>query len=120
MSTIMRVGIDLSKNVFVVYGVDRSEHCALKRTLKRSELLTFFAKLEPCLVGMEAGSGAHHWARKLIELGHDARIIDPRLVAPYRSQGRSGKNDANDAEAVCEALGRPHMETQFSDSPMQL
>ena len=109
MTKIMRVGIDLSKNVFVMYGVDDREQSVLKKTLKRAELLAFFAQLEPGLVGMEAGSGAHHWARELIKLGHDARIMDPRLVAPYRNQGRTGKNDANDAEAICEALGRPHM-----------
>jgi len=109
MTKIMRVGIDLSKNVFVMYGVDGRDQSVLKKTLKRAELLAFFAQLEPGLVGMEAGSGAHHWARELIKLGHDARIMDPRLVAPYRNQGRTGKNDANDAEAICEALGRPHM-----------
>jgi transposase len=109
MESIMRVGIDLSKNVFVVFGVDSAERAALKRTLKRSEVLSFFGNLERCLIGMEAGSGAHHWARELKKLGHDARIMDPRLVAPYRSEGRSGKNDHNDAAAICEALGRPHM-----------
>ena len=109
MKTIMRVGVDLSKNVFVVYGVDERDQSVVKRTLKRAELLSFFAQLEPSLVGMEAGSGAHHWARELLKLGHDARIMDPRLVAPYRSQGRTGKNDANDAQAICEAVGRPHM-----------
>jgi transposase len=109
MKTIMRVGVDLSKNVFVVYGVDERDQSVVKRTLKRAELLSFFAQFEPSLIGMEAGSGAHHWARELIKLGHDARIMDPRLVAPYRNQGRTGKNDANDAEAICEAVGRPHM-----------
>ena len=109
MKTIMRVGVDLSKNVFVVYGVDERDQSVVKRTLKRSEVLSFFAQLEVCLIGMEAGSGAHYWARELIKLGHDARIMDPRLVAPYRNQGRTGKNDANDAEAICEAVGRPHM-----------
>jgi len=95
--------------VFVVYGVDEQEHCQLRRSLRRSELLRFFAQLEPCLIGMEAGSGAHYWARELCSLGHEARIIDPRLVAPYRSQGRTGKNDSNDAAAICEAVGRPQM-----------
>ena len=109
MTKTIRVGVDLSKNVFVVYGVDASERAVLKRTLKRNELLAFFAQLEPSLIGMEAGSGAHHWARELIKLGHTARIMDPRLVAPYRNQGRTGKNDANDAEAICAAVGRPHM-----------
>jgi len=109
MKKIMRVGLDLAKSVFVVYGVDKREHCQLRRTLRRAELLPFFASLEPCLVGMESGSGAHYWARELRALGHDARIMDPRLVAPYRSQGRTGKNDSNDAAAICEAVGRPKM-----------
>lgn len=107
--TIMRLGLDLAKSVFVVYGVDERGRCQLRRQLRRSEVLNFFAKLEPCLVGMEAGSGAHYWARELRALGHEARIMDARLVAPYRSQGRTGKNDSNDAAAICEAVGRPHM-----------
>jgi transposase len=85
------------------------EQCVVKQTLRRSEVLSFFAQLEACLIGMEAGSGAHYWARELIELGRDARIMDPRLVAPYRNQGRTGKNEANDAEAICEAVSRLHM-----------
>ena len=109
MKKIMRVGLDLAKSVFVVYGVDEHEHCQLRKTLRRSELLRFFANLAPCLVGMECGSGAHHWARELRALGHDARIMDPRLVVPYRSEGRTGKNDSNDAAAICEAVGRPQM-----------
>jgi transposase len=67
----MRVGIDLSKNVFVVYGVDERDRCVAKRTLERAKVLSFFAQQEPSLIGMEAGSGAHHWARELIKLGHD-------------------------------------------------
>jgi len=106
---IIRIGIDLSKNSFELCGVDENEKLALQRTLKRDQLLAFFANLAACLVAMEAGSGAHHWARELIALGHDARIIDPRFVAPYRRGGRSGKNDRNDAQAVCEAAGRPDM-----------
>ena len=109
MSKISRIGIDLSKSVFALYGVDENEQCCLKRTLKRGEVLVFFSNLEPCRVAMESGSGAHYWARELRKLGHDARIIDPKLVAPYRHQGRSGKNDTNDAEAVCEAMSRPSM-----------
>ncbi|MEQ8857390.1 MAG: IS110 family transposase [Pseudomonadales bacterium] len=109
MSEIIRVGIDLSKSVFVIYGVDAQEQCVLKRTLKRREVLECFANLPRCSIGMEAGSGAHYWARELRNLGHDARIMDPKLVIPYRNQGRSGKNDANDAEAICEAMSRPNM-----------
>ena len=109
MKNVIRVGLDLAKSIFVVYGVDDRGKCQLRRQLRRAEVLNFFANLEPCLIGMEAGSGAHYWARELRELGHDARIIDPRLVAPYRSQGRTGKNDSNDAAAICEAVGRPQM-----------
>lgn len=107
--SIMRLGLDLAKSVFVVYGVDERGKCQLRKQLRRSDVLNFFAKLEPCLIGMEAGSGAHYWTRELRALGHDARIMDARLVAPYRSQGRTGKNDTNDAAAICEAVGRPQM-----------
>jgi transposase len=109
MSTIIRFGIDLAKNTFATCGVDEHGKIALKKPLARGKLLEFFANAPPALVAMEAGSGAHHWARELIALGHDARIIDPRLVAPYRQQGHAGKNDFNDAMAICEAAGRPRM-----------
>lgn len=107
--SIIRVGVDLSKNRFEICGVDREGRIQIERSLKRKDFLEFFANLTACVVAMEAGSGAHHWARELIKLGHDARIIDPRLVAPYRRSGQSGKNDRNDARAVCEAAGRPDM-----------
>ena len=100
------VGIDLAKNVFSVHGVDAHGKVVLKKTVSRGTLLESFATLPPCLVGMEACTGAHHWARRLRELGHDARIIAPRFVIPYR---KNGKNDGNDAEAICEAVGRPAM-----------
>lgn len=106
---IMRLGLDLAKSVFVVYGVDAKEQCRLRLQSRRKEVLQFFANMKPCLIGMESGSGAHYWARELIKLGHDARIMDPRLVVAYRSQGRTGKNDSNDAAAICEAVGRPQM-----------
>jgi transposase len=109
MSKISRIGIDLSKSVFVLYGVDETEQCVLKRSLKRTEILAFFAQCPPCAVGMEAGASAHYWARELRKLGHNAKIMDPKLVAPYRHQGVKGKNDTNDAEAVCEAMSRPNM-----------
>lgn len=117
--TIIRFGIDLAKNSFAICGVDEFEHVVLQRTLKRLELVTFFAQQPAAMVAMEAGSGAHHWARELGKLGHDVRIIDPRLVAPYRRQGRSGKNDANDAAAICEAAGRPTMRFVPVKSPEQ-
>lgn len=109
MSTIIRFGLDLAKNSFVICGVDTLGKIVLRKTLKRGKLLGFFANVPSAMVAMEAGSGAHHWARELIALGHDARIIDPRLVAPYRHSGRAGKNDFNDAVAICEAAGRPQM-----------
>ena len=116
----MRLGLDLAKSVFVIYGVDERDRCRIKRQLRRSEVLNFFANLPPCLVGMEAGSGAHYWARELHALGHDARIIDARLVVPYRTQGRTGKNDSNDAAAICEAVGRLHMRfVPMKDSDQQ-
>lgn len=105
--TIVRVGLDLAKNVFSVCGIDEHQHIALERTLKRAELLSFFAQLPPCEVGMEAGSGAHHWARELIKLGHTPKILDPKFVGPYRVRGAAAKNDRNDAVAIGEAMSRP-------------
>ena len=103
---ITTVGIDLAKSVFSVHGVDQHGKGALKRQVRREQLFEVMAKLEPCLVGMEACSGAHHFARRLSELGHQARIMAPRFVQPYR---KSQKNDGNDAEAICEAVARPSM-----------
>jgi transposase len=103
---IVRIGIDLAKTVFQVHGVDSHGKTRLKKTLSRGEVLEFFAKLPPCLIGMEACAGAHYWARELSKLGHDARLMAAHFVVPYR---KSGKNDANDAEAICEAVGRPNM-----------
>jgi transposase len=109
MNNITRIGIDLAKNSFSICAVDSNDKIVLERDLKRKELLEFFANTNSCIVAMEAGSGAHHWARELTKLGHDARIIDPKLVIPYRTRGRISKNDRNDARAICEAAGRPHM-----------
>lgn len=106
---ITRIGIDLAKNTFSICGVDVNDKIVVERTLKRKALLEFFANTKACLVAMEAGSGAHYWARSLIKLGHDARIMDPKFVAPYRTGGKNTKNDRNDARAICEAAGRPHM-----------
>lgn len=103
---IVRVGLDIAKLVFQVHGVDEHGKAKLKKTLSRSEVLEFFAKLPPCLIGIEACGGAHYWARELRRLGHDARLMASQFVIPYR---KSGKNDANDAEAICEAVGRPNM-----------
>lgn len=107
---IVAVGIDLAKNVFALHGVDETGKVVLRRpSVKRDQLLDFFASLPPCLVGMEACGGAHEWARKLKALGHDARLMAPKLVAPYRDGGKRKKNDAVDAEAICEAVQRKKM-----------
>ncbi len=103
---ITTLGLDLAKNVFQVHGVDGHGKVALRKQLKRAQVLAFFANLPPCLVGLEACAGAHYWARELIKLGHDARLISPQFVKPYV---KSNKNDANDAEAICEAVSRPSM-----------
>jgi transposase len=100
------VGIDLAKNVFSMHGIDEHGKAVLKRTVSRGKVLEVMAGIGPCLVGVEACSGAHHWARELGKLGHTVRIMAPRFVAPYR---KSGKNDGNDAEAICEAVSRPSM-----------
>ncbi len=106
---ITRVGIDLAKNSFSICAVDERGTIVMERTLRRGELLSCLANIPPSIVAMEAGSGAHYWARELIKLGHDARIIDPRFVAPYRTGGKARKNDRNDAHAIVEASSRPHM-----------
>src|SRR3954447_19078734 len=103
---ITTIGIDLAKSVFSIHGVDQHGKCVLKRQVRREQLLEMMARLEPCLIGMEACSGAHHFARELRKLGHDTRIMAPQFVQPYR---KSQKNDGNDAEAICEAVARPNM-----------
>ena len=110
MSEITRVGADLAKRVIQVHAVDGSGKLVTNRALPRDKFIAWCAQLPPgCMVAMEPSSSAHHWARKLIALGLDARIIAAHLVAPYRLQGKSGKNDANDAAAICEAASRPQM-----------
>ena len=103
---IARIGLDLAKYVFEIYGVDAHGKAVLRKTLRRAAVPAFFANLPPCLVGMEASNGAHFWAKALSELGHDVRLISPQFVAPYV---KSNKNDRNDAEAICEAVSRPSM-----------
>jgi transposase len=100
------VGIDLAKTVFSLHGVDAAGKVVFKKTLSRTKLLPFLGSLPPCLVGMEACSGAHHWGRALMKLGHRVGIMAPKFVAAYR---KGGKNDGNDAEAICEAVSRPGM-----------
>jgi transposase len=100
------LGIDLAKNLFRVHGVDAKGVTVVAWSLRRRQLLPFLAQLAPCLVGMEACCGAHHWAREIAKLGHEAKLMSPRFVRPYV---KSNKNDARDAEAICEAVGRPSM-----------
>ncbi len=99
-------GIDLAKNVFQLHGVDESGREALHKRLSRGKLLGYLANLEPCLIGIEACAGAHYWAREIGKLGHTVRIMSPQYVKPYI---KSNKNDRNDAQGICEAVGRPHM-----------
>jgi transposase len=103
---ITRVGVDLAKLVCQVHGVDERGHAKLRKQLKRSKVAEFFAQLTPCLIGMEACGSAHFWARKLTEFGHTVKLIAPQFVKPYV---KTNKNDAADAEAICEAVGRPNM-----------
>jgi transposase len=103
---ITTVGIDLAKNIFQVHGVDGRGRSVLRKALKRAELMNFFAKLLPCLIGMEACGSAHFWARELTELGHTVKLMAPQFVKPYV---KTNKNDARDAEAICEAVERPNM-----------
>ncbi len=106
----VRVGVDLAKRVIQVHAVDAGGQVLVIRALARDKFLTWCGQLPAgCIVAMETSSSAHHWARKLAALGLDARIIAAQLVGPYRKQGASGKNDANDAAAVCEAASRPGM-----------
>ena len=106
---IIRIGVDLAKNVFAVHGVDETGRVALTRTVRREQLLEVRAAVPSCIVAMEACSGAHHWARQLVALGHTTRILAPKFVAPYRMSGKQEKSDANDAAAICVAAGRPNM-----------
>ncbi len=103
---IMTIGLDLAKNVFQVHGVDDVGDVVLRKKLRRAEMMTFFAGLSPCRVGVEACATAHHWAREIAALGHDVRLMPPSYVKAYV---RRQKNDAADAEAICEAVRRPTM-----------
>jgi transposase len=101
-----RCGLDIAKQVFQVHGVNERGVVQGRKTLARAKVLEFFAQLPPCLVGMEACGGAHYWARQLSQLGHTVKLMAAQFVKPYR---KGGKNDPNDAEAICEAVGRPNM-----------
>jgi transposase len=101
--TTLTLGLDIAKSVFQVHGVDCHGKLRLQRKLRRREILPFFARLEPCLIGIEACHSSHHWGRELTKLGHQVRLIPTQYVRPYVL---GGKNDANDAAAICAALGR--------------
>ena len=103
---ITTVGIDLAKNVFQIHAVNEHGKTVLKKQLKRDQVAEFFVNLPPCLIGMEACGSAHYWARKLVSLGHTVKLMAPQFVKPYV---KTNKNDAADAEAICEAVARPNM-----------
>jgi transposase len=113
---ITTIGLDLAKSVFQVHGVDATGQVIVRRSLRRAQMLPFFARLPSCLVGMEACGTSHYWARELIKLGHQVRLMPPAYVKPYVKRG---KTDAADAEAVCEAVTRPTMRFVPVKSPEQ-
>jgi transposase len=106
MDRIVRIGMDTSKNVFQLHGVNEEEEPVLQRKLRRAQMISFMTRLTPTVVGIEAGGAAHYWARTLAAMGHEVRIMAPQFVKPYVKRG---KNDAADAEALCEAMNRPTM-----------
>ncbi len=106
MQAVKTIGLDIAKSVFQVHGIDADGQLIVRRQLKRRYVLTFFAKLQPCLVGIEACASSHYWARALQALGHRVRLMPPAYVKPYVKRQ---KNDATDAEAICEAVTRPNM-----------
>jgi len=116
MEQVVTIGLDIAKSVFQVHGIDAQGAVVLRQRLQRSRVLPFFAKRGPCLVGIEACGSAHHWARELVRLGHEVRLIPPSYVKPYVKRQ---KNDMADAEAICEAVTRPTMRFVPVKSPEQ-
>lgn len=106
INNVTTLGIDLAKNIFQLHGVDSKGKTVLKKRLKRDKFIEFMVNLKPCLVGMEACGGAHHWGRKFKAVGHEVKLMSPQYVKPYV---KTNKNDANDAEGCCEAVSRPSM-----------
>ena len=104
--TVATIGLDIAKSVFQVHGVDSAGHVVVRQRLTRRRVLAFFEKLAPCLIGIESCSSSHYWARELIARGHEVRLMPAQYVKPYVKRG---KNDAADAEAICEAVTRPTM-----------
>ncbi|MDQ3083135.1 MAG: IS110 family transposase, partial [Gemmatimonadota bacterium] len=116
MGEVTTVGLDIAKSVFQVHGIDAAGEVIVRRRLSRSRMMPFFAKLPRCVVGIEACNTSHHWARELIALGHDVRLMPAQYVKPYVKRG---KNDAADAEAICEAVTRPTMRFVAVKTPEQ-
>lgn len=116
MEQVVTIGLDIAKSVFQVHGIDAQGAVVVRQRLQRSRVLPFFAKRGPCLVGIEACGSAHHWARELVRLGHEVRLIPPSYVKPYVKRQ---KNDMADAEAICEAVTRPTMRFVPVKSPEQ-
>jgi transposase len=116
MQTITTIGLDIAKSVFQVHGVDAEGNVVLRRQLKRRYVVAFFQKLPPCLVGIEACASSHHWSRELQAIGHTVRLMPPAYVKPYVKRH---KNDATDAEAICEAVTRPNMRFVATKTPEQ-
>src|SRR5512134_960917 len=116
MQTVTIIGLDIAKSVFQVHGVDVEGQVLFRRKLKRRYVLAFFQKLQPCLVGIEACATSHHWSRELKTLGHTVRLMPPAYVKPYVKQQ---KNDATDAEAICEAVTRASMRFVETKTPEQ-
>src|SRR5262245_3063802 len=116
MQTITTIGLDIAKSVFQVHGIDAGGKVLFRRQLKRRYVLAFFQKLPSCLVGIEACASSHHWSRELQALGHTVRLMPPAYVKPYVKRQ---KNDATDAEAICEAVRRPTMRFVETKTPEQ-
>ena len=116
MQTVSTIGLDIAKSVFQVHGVDEAGQVIIRRQLKRRHVLAFFQKLPPCLVGIEACASSHHWSRELTAFGHTVRLMPPAYVKPYVKRQ---KNDATDAEAICEAVRRPTMRFVETKTPEQ-
>ena len=116
MHTITTIGLDIAKSVFQVHGIDAEDKVIIRRQLKRRYVLAFFQKLPPCLVGIEACASSHHWSRELKALGHTVRLMPPAYVKPYVKRQ---KNDAADAEAICEAVSRVNMRFVATKTPEQ-
>ena len=113
---ITTIGLDLAKNVFQVHGINGVGEVVVRKTLRRAQMIRYFARLDPCLVGIEACGTSHYWAREIGKLGHEVRLMPPAYVKPYVKRG---KTDASDAEAICEAVTRPTMRYVAIKSPEQ-